>query len=354
MEAAGATESIPSGAEFDSALSMINGVIEALNLKIGFAAGNTEICGFAISADVDINELTEYFEGNYAPEEDVLTEAAQMNQTAKVSLEVLSTKDLKAPEYIHFDMNVAVDDIEVSVSSQLDAILNSKNELKGVTVNAAANLSGIQLSYESDYNEATDTYVATEIYGNVNINFNGTVDITNSDKTDAKLVDLKLSVNGTPTHYESYNEYTGEAVTKVVDMDSYSVIIDVIGNVTVKSKGSASVYVDVNANVEGTREEVVINGTLNWLSAPNFTGLPADIKSAVSTDFADVYEQALENAENVRRSAYDPNVYNDDWTSYLWYDQSTGLYIILTNEYEGSTRVFVNMPPEYCYDSQIH
>ena len=352
MKASGATADVPTGAEFDSMLAMVNGVIEALNLKIGFAAGDSEICGFAISADVDINELMTYFEGDV--EEETPMPASEMKQTAKVSLEALSTADLKAPKYIHFDMNVAVDDIEVSASAKLDAILKNKNEIKGATIDASVDIKNISVAYESEYNEIKESYIATQVYGDMNISLKGTVDFSDSEKAGAKIVDLKFAIDGTPTRHETYDEMTGEPVTKIVDLDSYAIKVDVTADMTVKSKGSASVNVDVDATAEGETVEAAVTGTVNWLSAPNFKGLPASVEAVMSTDFADVYEQALRNAEAKRAEVYNPNVAYDDWSSFLWYDSSTGFYIVLTGEYEGNTQVFINTPPEYCYNGQVY
>ncbi len=355
MKAAGMTEDVPSGAELDGIKGIIKGVLEALNLKIGLAAGKDTICGFAISVDADINALVEYFEGSAeenTPMPAMSAEAA--DQKVKVEFKALAEKDLSAPKYVTFNMDMAIEDFEIKADANLDIIVKN-NELKGATFSVNADLNNIELSSDSEYDESTGDYIGyTDIYGDIAIDFTATIDISNIEKAGSEIFSYDLSVTGTPKSAETYDSYTGESYSKNVNLKDYEVSIESDGSIVVNSKGSATVAANVSARVEGENTSVNVSGTVNWLSAPGFKALPSEIANAVNSDFAKKYESALEKAEDLRKTAYKPNNYEDDYISYLYYDNATGLYILLVNEYEGATSIFINKPPQYHYDYELN
>ena len=354
MEAANMTEELPTGAELDAFKGMIAGVLEALNLKIGLAAGNDTICGFAISVDVDINALAEYFGGGAESEAAPMPAAASAEATeqkVKVEFKALATKDLSAPEYVTFNLDMAIEDFQITAAANLDVIVTD-NELKGATMSLTASVDNVQMSYDDTYNESTDSYIATEIYGDIDIEFTGSIDISNIEKAGSEICSYDLSVKGTPKRYESYDTSTDEPYFNTVNIDNYKVSIESDGSVVVSSKGSANVSSTISALVEGESTNVSVSGNVNWLSAPGFKALPSELTNVTSSGFAKNYESALEKADELRINLYNPNTYEDDWVSYLYYDNSTGLYIIIDGERVGETRVFINRPPQYSYDHE--
>ena len=350
MNAAGVYEDAPSRADIDAIKGVVKGVVEALNLKIGLAAGKDTICGFAISVDVDINALAEYFEGSAeenTPMPAMSAEAAE--QKVKVEFKALAEKDLSAPKYVKFDMDLAIEDVEITASANLDIIVKN-NELKGAEMSLTASVNNAQIAYDDEYNESTDSYIATEVYGNIDVNFTSTIDISDIEKADSEIFSYELSVVGTPKNYDVYDTSSGEPFEKNVNLSDYKINIDSDGSIVVSSKGSATVNAAVSALVEGVNTNINVSGTVNWLSAPGFKALPSELTNVTSSSFAKNYESALEKADELRTNLYDPNTYEDDWVSYLYYDNNTGLYIIINGEQVGETRVFINRPPEYSYN----
>ena len=354
MKATDITEDIPSGAELDAFKGMISGVLEALDLKIGLAAGKDTICGFAISVDADINALAEYFGGSAGDVEAMPAMSANAHeQKVKVEFKALAEKDLSAPKYVKFDMDLAIEDVEITASANLDIIVKN-NELKGATMSLTASVNNAQIAYDDEYNESTDSYIATEVYGNIDVNFTSTIDISDIEKADSEICSYELSVVGTPKSYDVYDTSSGEPFDKNVNLNDYMVNINSDGSIVVKSKGSANVNAAVSALVEGVNTNINVSGNVNWISAPNFKALPSEIANATNSDFVARYETALKNADELRGTVYNPNSYNDDWVSYLYYDNNTGFYVVLDGEEEGATSLFINKPPQYYYDSELN
>jgi hypothetical protein len=138
------------------------------------------------------------------------------------------------------------------------------------------------------------------------------------------------------------------------------VSIDADASLVVKSKGSATLDVNILAESDqfadgegtGSRQEILLDGTVNWLSAPGFKALPSEISNAINSDINTRYETAIENAENMRYTIYNPSSYEDDYYSYLWYDSESGLYVILDGEHSSYIQVFTQMPPREMYYAQ--
>ena len=347
MEAAGMADALPSKAEMDAVLGMVDGVVEALNLKVGFAAGNSSICGFAISADVNINDLAAYFGGS-SDVEAMPTE--EKPSTVKVSLEALCTKDLKAPKYFHAAADINVEGASIDVSANVDAILGNNNEFKGLDVKVSADVLDVVLSTYSDIADEYGSYYYTKIFGDVNVSFEGKIDISDLDSINAKLAEFDLNVAAIATDAKSYDDYGQEYEITSVNLADYSTTVTSSGSVTVKSKGSADIGFELSIKDGDYETDAQMNGTLNWLSAPNYAAIPSEINESIISKFT----AAKEKAEEIRQTAYDPYSYEDDWRSFLYYDASTGLYIVLTGEYEGYTDIFLGQPPEYAYDYTIN
>ncbi len=348
MDAAGAAAERPSEAELDSVLTMINEIIDMANLKIGFAAGKNGICGFAVSVDLDVNAVAAYLNGSAVSDEP---------STVKFAVEMLATKDLKAPKYLHATADIDVDGVSADITANIDAILTSGNEFRGFDINVKANISNATIegfgkgtASSTPDGSSNSTYVYTNILGNINVALDAKIDFSDIEAANAKLVDFKLDANTVATKAESHDDYGNEVATDEIDLADYGMTMTASGNVTVKSKGSATIGFNFSMTEEGYKNDIILDGTINWLSAPNFKPLPSDVSNATSSDFASKYNSTLEHAENIRSGLYDPNNYEDDWRSYLWYDSATGLYVILWGEYEGDLTVYTQAPPAGLYD----
>ena len=368
MKAAGAPASeLPSEAELDSALAMINEIVSMANIKIGFAAGKEEICGFAFSVDLDVNEIAEYFEGSAedipavspSPEPAMAYEEDEIR--VKASIEALCTKDLSALEYFKIMADVTAEGMTVKVSTDFNAIINKSNELKGVEFVVDVNINNVSVSGmgESEGTNGDYTYYYTNVYGDISTKLSGTIDFSNPEKVGSKLIGLDFTFDLVPTYAEKHDEYGNEYDTDI-DITEFATAIDADASLTVKSKGSATLDVNIVAESKqfedaegmGSRQEILVDGTINWLSAPGFKALPSEISNAINSDLNTRYETAIENAENMRYTIYNPSSSQDDYYSYLWYDSESGLYVILNSEYSSYLEVFTQIPPREMYYAQ--
>jgi len=318
----------------DETKAQIKGIVEALNLQVGFSVKNDKVVGIKFATEFDPNAIGAIFGGGA---KDEAMPAAETSPKVAVSFVAMSNDDATLLESVEFSYSVANGDNKQAYSVKSNFLYNDKAVLCGADVSFTIEMDG---GYLGGYYDDTKNY---EYNVRGSQKYTGTVklDLSKLSTAGATVADVNVTMSAKANKYtKEYSDTTSgrwvvENITDAATIKTIEEKADYLKN------GSIS----ANAKVEKTgvlafsftqKEDSVattsFSGTFTWTGAPNFGTVPEDIrKNYIENEaLASHIERIEEFADNLHKTH--PDVIRTavkdfgNGATITWQDAESGLW----------------------------
>jgi len=356
MKAMGApAEELPTNTELNESKMIVKEMIEALNLKIGYAVKNGKIVGMTFGFDVDTADFEDSLgsntgTGGTAVPYSAATESEKL--AASVTMEL--TDDATLIKSVESVLSASSNGIDVSINEKTEYVYNESKTLTGITASATVNASN--MAFASAYKSEKE---ALEVIGDITYSANGSVDLAKLSEPGATVVDLKMNVKSVPAKKIIYNYETGKS-TEITDKNQLKDYdIDMNFDVAAKVKNVGTLDFSMKFDVpqmpdinEGVNVSVEFKGTFSWTAAPGFGTISSDVRAYLDNkDLANQLADLEEKAYVVMKERYNYTDNYIDGNEYIYKDATTGIWVLLCGEESEPT--FLSAKPAYTDAAEI-
>ena len=350
------SDALPSDDDYDEIVDMVNGIIDALNLKLGFAVENGKISGIALSVDTKLSEIAKVVEAEMDAEDD---------GPIKADVRIDFDPETLVIKHAKINAEITAEGRQAKINADLTAILDKDNMPVGLNATLDCTVPANEYDYV-EYGEPDEwgdyEYADININGSAEAKISIFMDLSKlSLDGEATVVDatVEYSSKFTSCTAEIYNEDTYEY--EEIDPSSIGYEVDYAdydenGKILLKvqTTGKNAISFTLSAQTNGETVNLSGDASIDPEKADNFGTLPAEITSIKNdADFAEKYYAVQDIAYELEEAFY--YVSSDEFSyedSFLYTDAESGLYVYFESFYS-YPEILTSAPADDCIPVSI-